>query len=288
MTEKNIYQRLHEVMKAVSYVQKEDKKVNNQYTFVSHDAVTAKIRPFLLEHGVLSLPQNMHHTKDGNMTIIQMNIRFVNIDKPEDFIDVPSVGYGIDPQDKGVGKAISYAVKYGLLKALSLETGDDPERDSINHKPSEGQDDRTEKWTPEDRSLQAEVITKINQCESEIDLDSVLDEYGGKIEKMPEALNTLVYDQATNHRDFLKTGGKPNVKSHKFVSVDDQRNWVKRMLPAIKSIKSPEMLAAWKLNNAPFIQGLSDKGTKGNPAPREFFLGELDKRANELTQAPIG
>ncbi len=28
-----------------------------------------------------------------------------------------------------------YAVKYGILKTLCLETGDDPERDGIEHKP---------------------------------------------------------------------------------------------------------------------------------------------------------
>jgi hypothetical protein len=38
-----------------------------------------------------------------------------------------SFGYGIDDQDKGAGKAMSYAVKYALLKTLGLETGDDPD-----------------------------------------------------------------------------------------------------------------------------------------------------------------
>jgi hypothetical protein len=37
------------------------------------------------------------------------------------------MGYGVDPQDKGPGKAISYGVKYALLKVLGLETGDDPD-----------------------------------------------------------------------------------------------------------------------------------------------------------------
>jgi hypothetical protein len=45
--------------------------------------------------------------------------------------------YGIDDSDKGPGKAISYAVKYALLKALGLETGDDPDEDQASvHKPS--------------------------------------------------------------------------------------------------------------------------------------------------------
>ena len=38
-------------------------------------------------------------------------------------------GYGIDPADKGIGKAISYSFKYALLKTFCLETGDDPDQD---------------------------------------------------------------------------------------------------------------------------------------------------------------
>lgn len=137
MSDKNIYQRLAEVMKAVSYVQKEDKKVNNQYTFVSHDAVTAKLRPALIENGIMPIVTVKSSAQDGNRTEVTILVRFVNIDKPDEFVEVESFGYGIDPQDKGPGKAVSYAFKYALLKTFCLETGDDPERDSYEHKPSE-------------------------------------------------------------------------------------------------------------------------------------------------------
>lgn len=133
---KNIYQRLHAAMLAVSYVQKEDKKVNNQYTFVSHDAVTAAVRGPLMEQGVIYFPQNLQYTQDGNRTEVTLEIHFVNIEAPDDRIIVPSFGFGIDQGDKGPGKAVSYAVKYALLKALGLETGDDPEQNaSATHTP---------------------------------------------------------------------------------------------------------------------------------------------------------
>jgi hypothetical protein len=55
-------------------------------------------------------------------------------------MDVQTAGYGIDPQDKGPGKAISYSVKYALLKALGLESGDDPDNDqATEHEPLEYQ-----------------------------------------------------------------------------------------------------------------------------------------------------
>lgn len=129
---KNIHQRIAAVMGEVSYIQKE-RKQGMQYTIVSHDVVTAKVRPALLKAGVIYYPVRCEHTHNGNRAECSMTVRFANIDEPSDFIDVPTFGYGIDPQDKGPGKAMSYAVKYALLKALGLETGDDADHDSINH-----------------------------------------------------------------------------------------------------------------------------------------------------------
>jgi hypothetical protein len=122
-------------MGEVEYIQKE-KKAGMQYTIVSHDAVTAKVRPLLHKHGVIYYPVRLDPKQDGNRTEAKLAVRFANIDEPSDFIDVETLGYGVDNQDKGPGKAISYAVKYALLKVLGLETGDDPEHDAIEHKPA--------------------------------------------------------------------------------------------------------------------------------------------------------
>ena len=124
----NIHQRIAAAMKAVDYIQKE-KRQGMSYSIVSHDAVTAKVRPALLEAGVHYYPCDIKFTQNGNRTECSMIVRFVNIDKPDDSIDVHTFGYGIDSQDKGPGKAMSYAVKYALLKCLGLETGDDPDLD---------------------------------------------------------------------------------------------------------------------------------------------------------------
>jgi hypothetical protein len=150
----NVYQRLHAVMKEIDYVQKEDKKVNNQYTFVSHDAVTAKCRKSFVAWGLITVPSVVEHVSewctrkqkawltgsDGKKsetmvdapilrTTLKVNVVFFNIDDPSQSITTTAIGYGLDDQDKGVGKAYSYAVKYAYLKALGLETGDDPERE---------------------------------------------------------------------------------------------------------------------------------------------------------------
>lgn len=132
----NIHQKMLEVMKAISYVQKGEKTVNNQYRFVSHDAVTAIVREQLVAQGIVTTTSVLKHSQDGNRTEVDVIVELINADKPSDRIAINAFGYGIDPQDKGPGKAISYAVKYAYLKAFALETGDDPERDSIDHKPA--------------------------------------------------------------------------------------------------------------------------------------------------------
>jgi hypothetical protein len=122
----NIAQRIAAVMGEVDYVQKEKKQGMN-YSIVSHDAVTAKVRPLLHKHGIVYYPRALTVSQNGNRTEAVFTVRFENIDDRTDFIDVETFGYGVDPQDKGPGKAMSYGVKYALLKVLGLETGDDPD-----------------------------------------------------------------------------------------------------------------------------------------------------------------
>lgn len=122
----NIYQRLAKVMGEVDYIQKE-KKQGMRYSIVSHDAVTAKVRPILLKHGIVYHISDLWYEQVGNRTQVRLVVTFVNVDEPMEKIDSHSIGFGIDDQDKGAGKAISYAVKYALLKTLGLETGDDPD-----------------------------------------------------------------------------------------------------------------------------------------------------------------
>lgn len=120
-------QRILQVMRAVAYVQKGDKMVNGQYRFVSHDQVTGALRGHLVECGILTSVDVITHRQDGNRTEAEIEVTFINADRVDDRMTVHAFGYGIDQGDKGPGKAVSYAVKYALLKTFCLETGDDPD-----------------------------------------------------------------------------------------------------------------------------------------------------------------
>lgn len=100
------------------------------YKYASHDSVTAALHPHFAKHGVVCLPSVEECTQEGNRTRIKLALIFVSADDKSDSATVYHYGYGIDSGDKGVGKAISYAYKYGLLKTFCLETGDDPDENA--------------------------------------------------------------------------------------------------------------------------------------------------------------
>ncbi len=127
--QKNVYQRVLGVMSELEYIQKGTKTVNNQYRYVSHDQVTAAIHPLLVKHGIAVLPSVLDCKQEGNRTTVELNVFFVNADNPVDQFCVKSIGYGVDPADKGPGKAISYAFKLACLKTFCLETGEDSDHD---------------------------------------------------------------------------------------------------------------------------------------------------------------
>ncbi len=136
MNDLNIYQRVNEIKKKVTYVQK-DAKITG-YKAVTHDQVTAVLRETMVNLGVVvteslvssTFVETGDLTGKGNKWMMYTGIymiRFVNIDKPEDFIEVKMESQALDTGDKASGKAMSYAVKYAMLKVFSLETGENEE-----------------------------------------------------------------------------------------------------------------------------------------------------------------
>ena len=102
----NIYKKIFEVQHECESVIKDEKK-GLQYKPLSYNSV------------------NEVHEQDGNQTRCVMAARVVDIETG-DHIDVGDYfGYGNDTQDKGPGKAMSYAYKYLLLKLFLLDISDE-------------------------------------------------------------------------------------------------------------------------------------------------------------------
>ena len=131
----NIHQRLNAIMGDVDYIKKNKsiKIGGGGYSVVGHDSVTALIHPLLVRYGVTLIPSVKEVLQEGNRTSVKMEFSWINIDDPKDCIINFCAGYGIDQQDKGIGKAISYAQKNIILKTLHIETGErDIEEDDID------------------------------------------------------------------------------------------------------------------------------------------------------------
>lgn len=143
----NIYEKMLAITQEISTVAKNLQvgEGKAKYKAVGEADVLAAVKPIEAKHGVYSYPAKRSVIDSGEMTSVQeyngqrkeskrlfLRIetvyRFVNVEKPEEFIDIVTYGDGVDTQDKAPGKAMTYSDKYGLLKAYKIQTGDDPDQ----------------------------------------------------------------------------------------------------------------------------------------------------------------
>ena len=150
MENMNIYQKLSAITAELSTVAKnlEVGYGKSKYKAVGEADVLRAVKPLEAKYGVYSYPQTRRIVESGtieNETIdgqthekivkralferIETVYRFVNIENPEEYVDITTYGDGVDAQDKSVGKAMTYSDKYALLKAYKIVTGEDPDQE---------------------------------------------------------------------------------------------------------------------------------------------------------------
>ena len=142
----NIYEKLSAISLEITNVAKNLNVGVGQssYKGVGEADVLAAVRPTeakfrvysypvkrtVLESTMLESTNYKGEVKKSLFMRIEITYRFVNMDKPDEFIDIISYGDGVDTQDKTPGKAMTYADKYALLKAYKIITGDDPDQEA--------------------------------------------------------------------------------------------------------------------------------------------------------------
>ena len=139
----NIYQHMAAITADLQTVAKNldvETGKGKSYKAVSERDIIDAVKPLEAKHGVYSYPTNREvlesamleseSSYNGNVTKkttfftrIKTTYRFVNVDKPEEYIETTTFAEGIDTQDKGSGKAMTYADKYALMKAYKISTG---------------------------------------------------------------------------------------------------------------------------------------------------------------------
>ena len=126
----NIYQKIAEVMKEVNYLQKDDHVAfgKTSYRAISEEKVTDQMHQMMVKYGLVVFPIEQDWTRTGDITHVNVKYRMVNVESPEEYIEIVSCGDGADSQDKGSGKAMTYAYKYMWLRTFAIPTGEDPDK----------------------------------------------------------------------------------------------------------------------------------------------------------------
>lgn len=126
----NIYQRINAVMQDIQYLTKDDRVEykNTKYKAISEEKVTTAVRSSMMKNGLVMFPIQQSISRDEQITTVNVTYQMVNMDNPDEMILIASSGQGYDSQDKGSGKAMTYAFKYALLRTFMIPTGEDPDK----------------------------------------------------------------------------------------------------------------------------------------------------------------
>ena len=163
-----VYEKILSVMASVEYLKKDgfvETGKGKGYKALTDEKVLSAIRPALVKAGLIMLPVKMETRRtdeqvkgyDGNIKInritdVDVTYRIINASDPTDFVEVVSSGTGVDTQDKGIGKAMTYAKKYAILNSLLIPSGEDTDQIS------------SEKYT---EALMGEPVQTVQEPEEE-------------------------------------------------------------------------------------------------------------------------
>lgn len=179
----NIFEKMQKVTDEMSVVVKGlNVQVNktSSYKAVSERDILDNVKPLETKYGIYSYPfarkvidsdtlvkeTEFVNARTDDVTTTKTNTlfmrletiyRFVNIEKPEEYVDITTYGDGLDTGDKAPGKAMTYADKYALMKAYKISTGDDPDKEPSPENGYKKAVPKEEKATPK----QIELLLKI-------------------------------------------------------------------------------------------------------------------------------
>ena len=143
----NIYEKMSAITSELTAVAKNLSvgEGKSSYKAVGEADVLAAVKPIEIKYNVYSYPcarrivdsdiittkkvYNGQETETSKFFMrLETTYRFVNTENPEEVVEITTYGDGVDTGDKAPGKAMTYADKYGLLKAYKIITGDDPDQ----------------------------------------------------------------------------------------------------------------------------------------------------------------
>lgn len=135
MSDKRLASKLAEIMGEIGRITKGGTNSAQGYKYVMASQVADAVREKLAAHNIIMLPvgadvveSTRTPSEKQSLLTIRFTWRFIDGDSGET-LDFQSVGTGADSGDKAAYKATTGAIKYALLTAFLIPTGDDPEND---------------------------------------------------------------------------------------------------------------------------------------------------------------
>lgn len=153
---KNLYQRLLAITDEVGVIEKTGSGQGLNYNFMEQAVIVTKLRPLLIKHGVMIMPEVVNKSietreyegwdnykkanvkKTQRQAEVSMRFTVVNADDPkENMVCEWDAGEAVDSSDKATNKAVTAANKSFLMKLFNLSDKEDSdqERPEIATKP---------------------------------------------------------------------------------------------------------------------------------------------------------
>ena len=196
-----LYRRMAQAMAQLKRLPKRGRNTHFGYDYVTDSDVLDAVRGALGAAGVAFFTDVVDMSQDGKRTELTLDAMFADSETGAS-MTVTWIGEALDSQDKGINKALTAAVKYGLLKTLLVSTGEDdpdgePEPDKGN-----GHEQAKPHWI-EDAKVRARfwAWTKDKLALSEVEVHDALGvasvkEFAGSMDDAKVQIETWISDRA--------------------------------------------------------------------------------------------
>ena len=125
----SLYKKMAAVMASLQRIPKRGYNSHFKYEYVTDSDVMDAVRLAMGAAGLGFFNNLIDMEQDSKRTLVTVDATFADGDTGAT-MTVTWVGEALDTQDKGINKALTGAVKYGLLKTFLISTGeDDPDDD---------------------------------------------------------------------------------------------------------------------------------------------------------------
>lgn len=136
MDTKNITKAILEVMKEIKGIEKDSNVGSGSYAYkgVKDQQVKQIVGKAMQAHGLAIIPTSVEEEtqftdwdeggKHKQSTFTKVRTKYLLLHESGESLEIAGYGHGVDNQDKGAGKATTYALKYVLLYTFLIPTGD--------------------------------------------------------------------------------------------------------------------------------------------------------------------